>query len=200
MTHVAVLTGDLIDSSRAGPEAVDITLDQIQRLLAAAEQTFALAPVSFTRFRGDGWQAVIDPSPRFLRVTTHLLTGLRASGAPLATRIGIGIGDVTRRGDGDLSAAAGSALTRSGHALDGMPSTETLSFNGSETSDTLTYLAARWSREQAEALHARLGAETMPLHDIARSLGISRQALSSRLAVAGERPIMALIRAAESAQ
>jgi hypothetical protein len=207
MTQAAVLTGDLIDSTSAGPEAVDQTLFLLERFIRSAQTIFSLEDTHFTRFRGDGWQTVIMPSSRILRVLTYLLSGLRSANAPLETRIGIGLGQVTRISDKGLSASMGAAFILSGHALDEITSTSQLAMRttpGMEHAwldaaiDVLTYLSSRWSLEQAEALHARLGAEVLPLHEIASTLGISRQALSSRLAVAGEKPLMALIRAAEA--
>jgi hypothetical protein len=207
MPNVAILTGDLIASSSAGPDAVDRTLSWISELLRDGERPYRIAHVRFTRFRGDGWQAMIDPAPHYLRVLTGLLSGLPLTDAPLATRIGIGIGTVTRTGSADLSDAAGSALTASGRALDGLAAADRIAVAGLPAPrlacaeaglETLAWLSARWSREQAEALHARLVAPNLPLARLAGTLGISRQALSARLAVAGEKPLMAAIRAAEA--
>lgn len=208
MTHAAILTGDLVASSGAGPEAVDRTMSWIAELLRDGEKAYGIAPVRFTRFRGDGWQAMIDPAPRYLRVLTGLLSGLPLTDAPLATRIGIGLGEVTRPGTADLSDAAGPALTASGRALDTLATADRLAIAGLPPAhhpcaeaglETLAWLSARWSREQAEAIHARLVAPRLPLARLAGTLGITRQALSARLAVAGEKPLMAAIRAAEAA-
>jgi hypothetical protein len=207
MTQAAVLTGDLIASTDAGPEAIDVAMDRLHVALTNAETALHLSPTRFTRYRGDGWQAMIVPHSRYLRAVAHILSNVRAMETPLETRIGVGIGFVERVKYQDLSDASGPAFTLSGHALDRMPTTDRLALSGLPDTviqwhraalDTLAYLSSRWSREQAEALHFRLDTEARPLHRMATDISISRQALSSRLAVAGEKPLMALIRAAEA--
>ena len=207
MPHVAVLTGDIISSRQAPVTEVDRLM---HRLDAAAQETaraLGTDPPRFTRFRGDGWQIVVSPAALYLRTTAVLLSGLRLFDIGIGTRVGIGIGAVDRLGTRDLSDASGPAFTRSGHALDSLPRTDRLAIAGlpapglawhGAALDTLAHFSARWSREQAEALLHRLLAETRPLRHIAADLGITRQALSARLAVAGEKPLLALIRAAEA--
>jgi hypothetical protein len=207
MTQVAVLTGDIIASTTAPAGDVDRLMHWLATALQDAGRDLDLRPPRFTRFRGDGWQAIIDPAPCYLRAVAHLLSGLRLHDIGLDTRIGIGIGAVDRPGTRDLSDASGPAFTLSGHALDTLPRTDRLAIAGPPAPDlawhmaaleTLAHFSARWSREQAEALTHRLVRDDAPLQRLAESLGISRQALSARLAVAGEKPLMALIRAAEA--
>jgi hypothetical protein len=207
MTRIAVLTGDLVASSAATPADVDRLMQRLATTAQEAARSLGTDPPRFTRFRGDGWQTIVSPAPLCLRITAALLTGLRASGIGIDTRIGIGIGAIDRPGTQDLADASGPAFSLSGRALDGLSRTDRLAVAGlpdpalawhAAALDTLAHFAARWSREQAQALHHRLLAETRPLHQIAADLGITRQALSSRLAVAGEKPLLALIRAAEA--
>jgi hypothetical protein len=208
MPQAAILTGDLIASTSAPAGDVDRLMQWLATALQDAQRGLDLSPTRFTRFRGDGWQAIIQPAPLYLRTVTHLLSGLRLFDIGLDTRIGIGIGDVDRPGTRDLSDATGPAFTASGHALDTLPRTDRLAITGltgphlawhRAALETLAHFSARWSREQAEAIHRRVLMDKAPLHQIASNLGISRQALSSRLTAAGEKPLMALIRAAEAA-
>jgi hypothetical protein len=207
MTQAAVLTGDLIGSTEAGPEATQHAIDALNHA-AKDVSVFGLAePMRFTRWRGDGWQAIVTPPNRFFRSATYLLARLRSADTGLQTRIGIGIGAVEAIDSDDLSSATGQAFTYSGHALDQMAAQERIAICGLPTEnlawcqaalETLNYMSGRWSREQSEAMVFRLYYGPAPLFHIARTLNISRQALSSRLAVAGEKPIMAAIRAAEA--
>lgn len=218
MTHAAVLTGDLIGSTNAGPEAVDRAI----QLLHDAATDFAVIgkvahPLKFTRYRGDGWQVALQSGYLSFRLTTYLLARLRASNIGLNTRIGIGIGSIASWGTRDLRNAHGTAFTNSGRALDQLgtsvglavlPAADDAQIWLQAGLETLLYLSARWSVEQAQALAVSVTRgrfevdfkleDTPSLVDLATTLNISRQALSSRLAVAGEKPIMAVIRAAEA--
>ena len=205
MSHVAILTGDFVASSTAPAADVDRLMHWLATALQDAARDLHLNPTRFTRFRGDGWQAIIDPAPLYLRTVTHLLAGLRLHDIGLDTRIGIGIGAIDRPGTRDLADASGPAFTFSGHALDSLSGTDRLAVAGAPALpwhqaalDTLTHFSARWSREQAEAISRRTIMQAVPLHAIASGLGITRQALSARLAVAGEKPLLSLIRAAEA--
>lgn len=218
MTQAAVLTGDLIGSTEAGPEAVDQTI----QLLHNAANDFAeignlSQPLKFTRYRGDGWQVALHTGYLSFRLTAYMLARLRASNLGLNTRIGIGLGSIESTGTSDLRNARGTAFINSGRALDSLGSSSGLALLPAENSvsvwfeaglETLLYLSNRWSVEQAQAIAVSVTKgrfkrefkldDYPPLVDLAKTLNISRQALSSRLAVAGEKPIMAAIRAAEA--
>ncbi len=204
MTQAAVLTGDLIGSTEAGPEAVD----RAMRVLSKAAMHSALQESHrFTRSRGDGWQAIVIPANRYLRISAYFLAKLRQADLKLQTRIGIGVGSVTSLPARNLSNAAGTAFLYAGYALDEISGSDRLEIQWPDNSnlawhqasmETLTYFSGRWSVEQAEAIAARLLMQLAPLNTIAEHLNITRQALSSRLAVAGEKPIMAAIRATEA--
>ena len=216
MTQAAVLTGDLIGSTEAGPEAVERA---IQTLRAATNEFGRLGNVSrplkfrFAHYRGDGWQAAVHWAGLSFRLATYLLAQLRASDLGLRTRIGIGIGSIDSWGSTDLASAHGTAFINSGHALDSLGTSSSLAVSSTKNDDlhwivaaleTLAYLSDRWSLEQAQAISFWATHQTpfadrnSTLLELADNLNISRQALSSRLAVAGEKPIMAAIRAAEA--
>ena len=214
MSQAAVLTGDLIGSTEAGPEAADRA---IQLLSDAANDFVALGkvsyPLKFTRYRGDGWQVAVHWAGLSYRLATYMLARLRASDLGIRTRIGIGIGSIDSWGSTDLGSAHGTAFINSGHALDSLGTSGGLAVSSTKIDssvwisaalETLAYLSDRWSLEQAQAI-SLWATHQMPFADgnatlleLAQTLNISRQALSSRLAVAGEKPIMAAIRAAEA--
>jgi SatD family (SatD) len=207
MTQAAVLTGDLIGSTEAGPEAVDRAMETMAYTAEHLEKSFGVNSLRFTRFRGDGWQVMVIPAQKYLRVATGILAYLRRADNGLHTRIGIGVGHIITPGTVNLSDANGMAFIHSGDALDTISGSDRIAIIGLADNEllwhrsgieTLNYLAGRWSAEQANALTWRLSTANFALHKIAENLKISRQALSSRLAVAGEKPIMAAIRAAEA--
>ena len=183
---VAILTGDLVGSTAALPKTVEATM----RLLAVC--AMEIGPDSrFTRFRGDGWQLCLEMPGDCLWACLYILARLKADGA-LSTRIAVGIGEEYPTDSKDLSAAIGPAFTASGHALDQMKQGQTLALagDGLDKFRHLTFAfaddyASRWSVEQAEAMKLALS-PAFPTQDaIAKSLGISRQAVGSRLKAAG---------------
>lgn len=184
----AVLTGDLVGSTRLGRDATDRAL---AALAAAAEGVSAWlgADTRFTRFRGDGWQIYLATQPGLcFRAALFLAARLRAAGAGLSTRIAVGIGPVDRVGAGGLSDAAGEAFEVSGRALDAMARTERLVIAGQGVTgwhhglfEIADWMVRRWSREQAEAAALALDDGHATATALAEKLGISRQAFQARL-------------------
>lgn len=193
MTHqVAILTGDLVRSTRAGPAATD---DAIGAILDVS-RTLATATghdTRFTRFRGDGWQMLLDDPRLVLRATILILAALRSGPPHPATRIGVGLGQLDSMGTRDLSDARGTALVNAGKALDSIrqPRRIAIQPEGDATRNLdvvlnmVDALARRWSREQAEAVLLAASPENLTHADIAERFAITRQALQARLAGAG---------------
>jgi hypothetical protein len=190
MTHdVAVLTGDLINSTQAPACQVDATM----ALLATAASNIG-DDTRFTRFRGDGWQIYLHNAGNCLWACLLILARLKASGTGLSTRISVGIGPTWNLPETDLSSAAGPAFVASGHGLDDMATAQILSLSGEgvdQFQKSIFAFAAdrvsRWSREQAEAMALALDTDMPGRAAIATRLGITRQAVDARLAAAGHR-------------
>jgi hypothetical protein len=164
MTQAAVLTGDLIGSTEAGPEAVDRAMRKLEIDANIFIKHQQIEPMRFTRSRGDGWQMIIRPAHKYLRATAFFLAALRHADIGIQTRIGIGIGQVIFDGTDDLSDAHGPAFVKSGHALDQVGPQDRLAILGlsehetnwcSAALETLSYLSSRWSVEQAGAIAGR---------------------------------------------
>lgn len=126
MTHLyAVLTGDLIGSSRASPLRLEATMANIKATahfltqFTGEETRFTPFDAKFTRYRGDGWQIVVPPHS-YLRAVALILARLKADDQALPTRIAIGIGPVNSLGGTDLRDASGLAFEYSGRALDAL--------------------------------------------------------------------------------
>lgn len=193
MQHTtAVLTGDLISSTSADPGRVERSMAALseQAALIGAELHHNLR---FTRFRGDGWQVHLSDPADFLWVTTLLHAVLRSGPQRyLPSRIAIGLGSTEKLGQTGLSEASGTAFVNSGRALDALSFGQTTALSGDGTDDiqrsVVAFLDAQvigWSQERAEVLALRLRPNWDPTQeDIAASLGISRQAVSSRLRAA----------------
>jgi hypothetical protein len=191
----AILTGDLIGSTKAGPKAVESAMAVLADACTEMDRWPEAAPTRFTRYRGDGWQAAITPSHRALRASLYLFARLRAANTGLATRIGLGLGQIDR--EGSLSEAHGAAFEASGHALESLGRGERLALASENIASLeeaiLTLIderTSRWSREQAEAMAIHLPpGNGKTLATIAEKLGVSVQAAHSRLTSAGYQAI-----------
>lgn len=192
-THQAVLTGDLVASRTYGARAVD---DAMRFLSTTADdiagwhltETMAVQDTRFTRYRGDGWQMIVSIAHFGLRAAIFAYARLAARPELPETRIAVGIGTVDRLPGPDLSAADGPAFAVSGHTLGRMARGERLKLAGhgvNECWSALTRLLddrlQDWTPEQAEAVALAIvpGAPTQA--ELATRLGISPQAVSSRL-------------------
>jgi hypothetical protein len=217
MLHYAVITGDLIGSTTA-PERLEATLDRIAAT-AAFLTTFTGEDTRFTRFRGDGWQIILAPH-YYLRAIALILAELKTERRALSTRFGIGIGPVETTGTIDLRDATGDAFIQSGHALDSLtrdhttrlaatlaaglgPTERAERLRGAvEWSDAallpmLAFIARRWTPAQAEAMALALKNDRQTQASIAAQLGITRQALNTRLTGAGYGPVLTAIKLTE---
>lgn len=201
---VAVLSGDLKGSSRAAPEATEAAMAALADAAGAAALWPGMAPMRFTRTRGDGWQAVARAPGLALRVALYLAARLRALPSELATRIAIGVGGIDHLGGTDLADARGAAFSLSGRTLDRMgPSMLAGASEGEGAAEArlramvlrlIGERIGRWTPEQAEAVALALPPGQPALADIADDLRISRQAVSYRLQGAGFPTLRAVLR------
>lgn len=201
----AVLTGDIIGSTRGAARALDFSLGALAE--AAEELTgWGLPGTRFTRYRGDGWQVYIGTSGLVLRAALFLAACLRAAETGQRSRIAGGVGSVERL-DHDLARAQGEAFVRAGRALDEMPRTRWLVIDGvppapwcDAVTELADWIAARWSREQAEAVAMALDPAGPSQAEIAERLQISRQAVQARLSGAGFQALKGALIAFEEAE
>ena len=199
MDRAGILTGDLIGSAKVAAETVDRAMDVLS---GAANQIaiWAGTDTRFTRFRGDGWQIYLAEPSLILRAMLLLIARLRSEQPGLATRLSIAVGPVDRLGASGLAEAAGPAFTLSGRNLDKMLTYSSLAYAAPEQKDfwkpavldLAHWQAGRWTREQAEAVALALDHPRPADAALAEKLGITRQALQSRLKGSG---IMAMSRA-----
>lgn len=200
----AVLTGDLIGSTEAGPGALE---DAMDILADAARDISAWTPgadTRFTRFRGDGWQMHVAEPGIALRAAIAVVARLRAVKLGLSTRAAIGIGGVDSLGTDSLADARGPAFEASGRALDAMGKSRTMAIDGEGVTalhrivvDLLADRARHWTPEQAEATALYLHPQNPTLADIAPTLGITPQAVNYRLTGAGAPAIRRALKAWE---
>ena len=203
----AVLTGDLIGSTEAGPRRVERSMTVLAQAAEFIENGTRNDSTHFYSYRGDGWQMHLKHPGDSLWVVVYLNALLKADPQCLPTRIAIGIGEVDSLGAAGLAGGSGNAFTSSGRALDAMPPRQTLALAGDPTDEMQRVVVAfidermsGWSPEQAEVVKLRLtimepGEDEMASYLIRRSnltqgeiagqLAITRQAVGARLQVAG---------------
>ena len=205
METAAVLTGDLIGSTKVELNATDKAMTLLGDAAALISQ-WGQTETRFTRFRGDGWQIYLADSAWVLRATLFLLAKLQGEGSGLATRLSIGVGSVDRLGETGLGEAAGPAFTLSGRNLDTMhPIFNNFTYAEPNQKhhwkkavmNMAVWQATRWTPEQAEAAALALAIPRPSDEVLAKGLGISRQALQSRLKGTGLMAMSAALMAFE---
>lgn len=207
MNTIAVLTGDIVRSTRIEARQLDAAM-RIISASAADLSVITSADSRFTRFRGDGWQFILHTANLALRATLLVLADLRAANLGVETRISVGIGRHSNLGTKDLSDASGSAFVVSGRSLDEMPGHRKLSVagGGTETSrgvadrdwqlaifDLAEWISSHWTQPQAKAMAMALRLDWRTHDDLAQRLGITRQAIHARLTGAGFRAMTSAI-------
>ena len=196
LTLFAVITGDLIGSTAAGPAALTASMHVISSTAAQIGFWPGSSDTRFTRSRGDGWQMVLDRPGLALRAAFVLQARLRSLSDGIPTRISIGVGAAVSLGTADLSDASGPAFTASGKGLDQMATGATLALTcgpGTPFQHALAALAdalmCGWTPQQAEATALALHPANPTLAEMAAKLGISKQAINYRLAGANLRAL-----------
>jgi hypothetical protein len=199
----AILTGDLIGSTEAPPEALERAMEVLAEA-ALGLSGWTGADTRFTRYRGDGWQMHVAEPSLALRAALVLIARLRAADAGLATRATIGLGPIDGLGTASLADGRGPAFEASGHALDRMRHGRRLAIDGAGVTtlhriivELLDAWAQHWTAEQAEAAALYLHPDNPTLADIAPRLAISPQAVNYRLSGAGGPAIRRALRAWE---
>ncbi len=194
VSDIAVLTGDLVASADLSDRDLDLAFTSLQEATKRIEG-WLQSDLLFTRHRGDGWQVVVQPARYDLRVALNLIASLKALGPGFDTRVALARGSGTIPNQ-DLNHAHGPAFNNSGTTLDTlsgfvMPLHILHASTGSlrAVGLLLDAISQGWTAAQARAVAPMLVPETgaiePPTHaEVAKRLGISRQAVSKALAAA----------------
>jgi hypothetical protein len=205
---LAVLTGDIVRSSRLAPADLDRAMAALARGAEAAAGWDG-ASARFTRFRGDGWQCLAPSVPLALRTALLLRAHLRRQGRQFDTRVAIGVGPGALPGAGDLSAASGEAFRLAGHGLDAMRRSARLALAWADPPARaaeveaivalIDEIARRWTPAQAEVLTRSLVPGGAVQSAVAGELGVSQQMVAKHLRSAGEPAVAQALAAIEAA-
>lgn len=208
----AVLTGDLIGSSRAGAGVTGAAF----KALAEADRDIRNWPgeggaPALERFRGDGWQAMVLEPLLALRAACLYSAAVRATGKTAATRLCAGLGPVTAiPGDGELGAGAGEAFVLSGHGLESMPKALRMSARVSTSAGPdiggwapaafglAGAIISRWTLRQAQVMRHLLLLDAPTQAALGAQLGISQQTVQDHFESAEGPALLAVLEQMEA--
>ncbi|MCR9156633.1 MAG: MarR family transcriptional regulator [Rhodobacteraceae bacterium] len=204
MAVFCVLTGDLVASSDLTPQGVDTALHCIET--AANDMSDWWTPTVKSRFArrgGDGWQVALDAPLFALRAALFIQACLRRD-SDTTTRIALATGTGILPETGDLNAAHGPVFVASGRLLGKLSGNTRLAHADGGASHAATrladHIASGWTQAQARAVAALLPPNAPNRADVAKSIGITRQAVNQALWSAGFPAIADALDAIETEQ
>ncbi|MFA6289667.1 MAG: hypothetical protein WC661_19980 [Opitutaceae bacterium] len=168
MKTYAVLTGDIIGSTKLGPERLEAAMSLLRRLAKEFEHTHPESVVGQPDvFRGDSWQLCLKRPALAVTAAVFIRAGFKAD--DLDTRIGIGLGPVERLNESRISESSGPAFAHSGRTLDKLGKHRALALDGAGYLDVGGYAhplvagvglldahIARWTQREAVAVYGAL--------------------------------------------
>lgn len=208
---IAVITGDLVNSSQFQPAEIAELMQVLQKELSSYERTEASAGVKFDISRGDSFQGIVENPEQALSTALKIKAFInsyqkdrsRASNASPVTnaRIAIGIGEANYDLD-TINISNGQAFQLSGRTLDAMKAKDlgiALTTPDMDVNDEykvhmkfLDSVTARWSVASAEVVYHLLGNQKEQL--IADKLNRSQAAINHRKKAAGWDEIQLLLK------
>jgi len=190
----AVLTGDIVKSSRLSPrqlESVRSSLTGAVSIVRRWQQGLVKDKPDF--FRGDAWQLLLMDPARALRAGVYLRAAVLAMGLA-DTRVSIGLGGVDKVSRSRVSLSMGQAFTLSGHGLDNMTHYSKMTIEIPNPADPLSgwlpvvghlcdSLMGQWTKRQAEVVCVALDPSEPDQDEIAKALkpAVSKQAVAKAL-------------------
>lgn len=198
----AIITGDIVDSTKLSLAGRKIMLGELQSL---PEILSTVEKIKFEIFRGDSFQIGIPDAKKSLKAALVVRAFLRSrrmgdSKMLLDARLALGIGTLDYEAD-TLSTSDGEAYRLSGRLLDNMNKSRLeISTPWSSVNEELKLSTAfaddiisAWTQNQSKiVLMSLLTSQTH--YEIARVLGVSRQMVDKSLRASKEELIDAYIK------
>ena len=202
MNQFAVLTGDLVASSDLSSTDVDAALTTIEvATKAMSGWRNATVIARFARRGGDAWQVALSDPALGLRAALYIQSCLRRDMDSATTRISLATGPGTVPDSGDLNAAHGPVFVASGRLLDTLSRQTRMAHASGGAQHAATrlaeHIASGWTQAQARSMAAVLAPDAPTRAEIAKSAGISRQAVNQSLWAAGYPAISDALKAME---
>jgi hypothetical protein len=202
MKNLAILSGDLIDSSHYKAKTLKSVIALLKKEFNALEKVYPNEIMTFSIYRGDSFQGVVENISLALPIALQIKAAVSSytesteqpkNALPVAgIRISIGIGQANYQKNA-LAESNGEAFQFSGRTLDAMKSegtqmalTTKLDEVNAEFKVHLKFLDAitdRWSTASAEVVYFLL--KGYKERDIASALNRSQAAINQRKKAAG---------------
>ena len=164
----AVLTGDIVDSSRFRAPERRALFESFPKLSAMLRARYPDdVQYNISNYRGDGWQLVVNNPARSLEISILIRTYLSfaVSARKVDSRITIGVGAVDLVPAENVSAGYGAAYTVSGHLLEELPPNQRMALGFAADSlspahstppmlvELLDALISGWGASQCQAVY-----------------------------------------------
>lgn len=204
---VCILTGDIVKSSALSGGGLDSVMTALAEVAASIGEWPGEFGVRYERFRGDGWQLLIERPLHALRACLFARAAVRRTSDRGETRIGIGVGAATT--GATLAESSGAAFELSGHGLEQLGvhqlwRIEQARVSPDEHALTQALFAVcdersrHWTARQAD-IFMRLAAPGAPLMaEVAETLSVQPQTVQTHFARAGGHALLEAIEAFES--
>jgi len=190
----AVLTGDIVNSSKLSKAERQRLPAEIKRAARETQKTFPDAvPLDLEVFRGDSWQLLLSDPVRSLRIGLFFRACLRSGrerGRGLDTRMAIALGAVDFVPKGKVSEGDGEAYRISGRVLEELPSNRFLRIAGPDLPEQsgldaivglIDAIAQGWTGRQARAVAGALRGWTQEKIAASWSEAVSQPAITKHL-------------------
>lgn len=190
MTLTAILTGDIVNSSKLSAAQLDRAMDALERTCASVRHWEGVTLTRFSRVSGDGWQMALAPSQLAARAALAMRAAVLCAPDAEDTRVSIAAGHVPPETvPGDLNAASGTVFTASGRALAALPAKQHMVFSGDPLKGAcivlLDHIASTWTTNQADLVGHTLPLPKPTQEVTARKLDKTPQSVSKALRSAG---------------
>ncbi len=185
---IAVITGDLVNSTELGYDKVKDAFDRLECCAKMQENWYGGHPLHFTRHRGDGWQVALTQPKMALRSALAFRATLRTKGSEFDSYMGIAEGDVVGDIGPDLNVETADVFTDSGRNLTSVReklSWQRIKCNVDEI-QAVSILADKitqgWTPTQAETVLQFMDPNKKHnITKVSKTLGKSRQAVTKTL-------------------
>jgi hypothetical protein len=182
----AVLTGDLIDSTKSEQAVVERAFSALMEAGEAVRGFDLNGGARLERFRGDGWQTLVFDPRIALRAALLLTAAVASVDRSIATRIAVGFGPINGLHQSGLGSSDGPAFRVSGRLLENMPRGARLAFASEGIDrDALMWRAAAfalagavaesWTAKQALVMQSLLLKPAPTQTEVASRLGVTQQ-------------------------
>lgn len=194
MQQQAVITGDITAFTQLSPKRRQALIQETEQHL----KSWLRPSEEVATFRGDSYQVLFDTPQRAIRKSIQLIAWFRKrkeSKQGLSTRISLGIGSISYRGENVLN-SDGPAFHFSGRNFDLMEADTYLSIITADSKKNTDFeiilnfinrYINKWTRAQAEVIYLHLEGQNQKT--IAQNLSITQPSVNSRLKSAGWREI-----------